>query len=324
MTHLLSPSCAPDRAEVRAEKFRDPDITANGQARAQVVLHALTTLWINTGTQCNITCTNCYIKSSPTNDRLVYTTPGDIQPFLDECAVHFPTVTEIGFTGGEPFLNPDCPDLLELALTAGYSVLVLTNAMQPMMRPRVQARLLDLKIRFGRKLKLRISIDHPTEEAHDAERGAGAWVKTWRGIQWLADNGFALSVAGRLHNGEAEAEARAKFADLFRMEHLALDAADWHDLTLFPEMDEAIDTPEISTACWEILGVSPQSVMCASSRMIIKRKHADKPSVIACTLLPDDPQFDLGPTLKGADKPVKLNHPHCSRFCVLGGASCSG
>ena len=287
-------------------------------------MHNLTTLWVNTGTLCNITCTNCYIKSSPTNDRLVYVTPDDVQPFLEECALHFPTVTEIGFTGGEPFLNPDCPALLELALAAGYSVLVLTNAMQPMMRPRVQRRLLDLKNRFGSKLKLRVSIDHPLQPAHDAKRGAGAWAKAWRGIHWLADNGFALSIAGRLRGREADAEARAKFGDLFRMENLTLDAANPHHLTLFPEMDETEDTPEISAECWDILGVSPQSVMCASSRMIVKRKGADTPSVIACTLLPDDPQFDLGPTLKGADQPVKLNHPHCSRFCVLGGASCSG
>jgi hypothetical protein len=29
-------------------------------------------------------------------------------------------------------------------------------------------------------------------------------------------------------------------------------------------------------------------------------------------------------TLAGAAGEVALNHPHCARFCVLGGASCSG
>ena len=32
----------------------------------------------------------------------------------------------------------------------------------------------------------------------------------------------------------------------------------------------------------------------------------------------------LGETLADADRPVALNHPHCSKFCVLGGATCSG
>jgi hypothetical protein len=43
---------------------------------------------------------------------------------------------------------------------------------------------------------------------------------------------------------------------------------------------------------------------------------------VACTLLPYEAQFDLGDSLKGAMDPVKLNHPHCAKFCVLGGGSC--
>jgi hypothetical protein len=63
--------------------------------------------------------------------------------------------------------------------------------------------------------------------------------------------------------------------------------------------------------------------MCATTRMVVKRKGADRPSVVACTLLPYDPRFDLGSTLAEASRPVPLNHPHCARFCVLGGAACS-
>jgi hypothetical protein len=45
---------------------------------------------------------------------------------------------------------------------------------------------------------------------------------------------------------------------------------------------------------------------------------------LACTLLPYDPAFELGRDLSEAMGEVKLNHPHCARFCVLGGAACSG
>ncbi len=41
-----------------------------------------------------------------------------------------------------------------------------------------------------------------------------------------------------------------------------------------------------------------------------------------CTLLPYDPQFDLGPRLADAFGPTQLNHPHCAKFCVLGGGRC--
>jgi hypothetical protein len=57
--------------------------------------------------------------------------------------------------------------------------------------------------------------------------------------------------------------------------------------------------------------------------MVVKRKGSDRPAVVACTLIPYDKSFELGPTLKDASRGVALNHPHCARFCVLGGASCS-
>ena len=88
-------------------------------------------------------------------------------------------------------------------------------------------------------------------------------------------------------------------------------------------MDETIDVPEITEACWEILGVDPDNVMCATSRMVVKRKGADRPVVLPCTLLPYDTGFEFGETLAEATGDVALNHPHCAKFCVLGGGSCS-
>ena len=46
-------------------KFADPDRTAKGEVRARVKLDALRTLWVNTGTLCNVTCRNCYIEFEP-------------------------------------------------------------------------------------------------------------------------------------------------------------------------------------------------------------------------------------------------------------------
>jgi hypothetical protein len=63
--------------------------------------------------------------------------------------------------------------------------------------------------------------------------------------------------------------------------------------------------------------------MCGTQRMVARRRGAVGPVVLACTLLAYDPQFELGSTLRAASGPVALNHPHCARFCVLGGASCT-
>ena len=76
-------------------------------------LRALQTLWINTGTLCNLTCVNRYIKSSPTNDRLAYITTAEVTAYLDEIAADGLGTEEIGFTGGEPFMNPEMIDILE-------------------------------------------------------------------------------------------------------------------------------------------------------------------------------------------------------------------
>ena len=92
---------------------------------------------------------------------------------------------------------------------------------------------------------------------------------------------------------------------------------------VFPEIDTAVEVPEITEACWGILGKSPQSVMCATARMVVKRKGAARPAVLACTLLPYDERFELGSTLAEASGAVSLDHRHRAQFCVLGGGACS-
>jgi len=307
---------------ITARKFADPIITAKGERRARIALRSLDTLWINTGTLCNLTCKHCYIESSPTNDRLSYLSASEVSAYLDEIESKQLGTRLIGFTGGEPFMNPQFIEMLEDTLSRGFDTMVLTNAMRPMMK--VQGALLALRAMYGDKLVMRVSLDHYTREWHERERGKRTWKPGIDGLKWLTTNGFKLNVAGRLFSGEPEPVVRAGFARLFAGEAIAVDARDPVALVLFPEMDVNADVPEITESCWGILHKSPNDVMCASSRMIVKRKGEAHPSVIACTLLPYDRQFELGHTLTGAKKEVALNHPHCAKFCVLGGARCGG
>ncbi|MBZ8119240.1 radical SAM protein [Roseovarius sp. LXJ103] len=304
-------------------KFQDPARTAKGEDRATVALTNPETLWFNTGTLCNITCANCYIESSPENDRLVYFTDADLRDYLAQIAERAWPIREIAFTGGEPFMNPEMNTMARSALEAGFDVLILTNAMRPMMRKTVQTGLAALVEEFGDRLTLRISVDHWSEGLHDEERGLGAFARTLEGMDWLKSIGARMAVAGRTVWGDSDATSRAGYAALFAARGYAIDATNPGETVLFPEMDENVDVPEITTACWSILGKSPNDVMCASSRMVVKRKGADAPAVLACTLLPYAPEFELGRTLQEAERDVALNHPHCAKFCVLGGASCS-
>ncbi|ABI77202.1 radical SAM domain protein [Hyphomonas neptunium ATCC 15444] len=301
-------------------KFSHPDVTAKGETRASVGWSGLKTLWLNTGTLCNIECANCYIESSPKNDRLVYLTLADVLPFLDELTEQ----AEIGITGGEPFMCPDILAIMGAALVRGHSLLVLTNAMRPMMRPRVQAGLKDLAARYGARMTLRVSLDSHDAALNDAERGEGAFAEACTGLAWLAQAGIPVAIAGRQSLHESEDAAREGYRALIASLGLTLNADDAKQLVLFPEMIARDDPPEITTACWGILNKAPDSIMCSSQRMVVRRKGASAPRVLACTLLVDDPAFDLGNTLAEATAaPVKLNHPWCASFCVLGGASCS-
>lgn len=309
-------------AKANPGKFRDPAVTADGAARATVALSHPKTLWFNTGTLCNIACTNCYIDSGPTKDQLEYISAREVARYLDELGTLGWPVEEIGFTGGEPFMNPGIIRMMEDSLERGYRVLVLTNAMRPMMRPRLHQGLKRLIAFFGDRLTLRVSLDHWDRAPHDEIRGAGSYDETLAGLAWLRDEGARVAVAGRALWGMDEAQARAGYAAFFDRHGLNIDAQDPGMTVIFPEMDASVEVPEITTACWGILGKSPDDVMCASSRMVVKRK-GHPASVLACTLIAYDDGFELGATLAEADRPVALNHPHCAKFCVLGGASCS-
>lgn len=303
------------------EKFCNPLWTAKGEERAHVDLDQLETLWFNTGTLCNLACKNCYIESTPRNDRLVYLNHDEVLTYLDEIETLSLGTQEIGLTGGEPFMNPDIVAIIESSLARGFRVLVLTNAMRPMMK--CADDLVRLNSEYGDRLTLRVSVDHFRPDMHEDERGANSWKPMMLGLKWLSDNRFHIDIAGRTRWGETEAELRDGFAGFFREHGICIDAWDRKQLVLFPEMVPQADVPEITTACWGILGVDPSDMMCASSRMVVKHKGDERPSVQACTLLAYDQQFNLGATLKDAQKPVRLNHVFCAKFCVLGGGACS-
>ena len=303
------------------KKFSHLTLTAEGEKRACVDFTALKTLWFNTGTLCNLACENCYIESSPKNDRLTYITKLEVEAYLDEIASRQYPTREIGLTGGEPFMNSEMIPIMEACLSRGFSLLVLTNAMKPMQR--FKEDLLRLNTIYGSQLTMRISVDHFSQKLHELERGEGAWQPMLHGVNWLVKNRFTIDIAGRTRWGDDIEELRKGYETLFKAQSIPVNAWDEKQLMLFPEMDPKAEVPEITTKCWDILGVNPNDMMCATSRMVVKRKGADKPAVLACTLLAYDEAFELGETLQAASQSIYLNHPHCAKFCVLGGGSCS-
>ena len=302
---------------MEVQKFKDPFVTAKGETRASVWLNELETLWFNTGTRCNLSCENCYIESNPKNDRLSFITREDVVPYLEEIKTNNWSTHEIGLTGGEPFLNPHIVNVLEACLENGFRTLLLTNAFRI---KKYKEDILRLNQEFGDKFVVRVSLDHYTKEVHEEERGKETFDPTMENVKWLFENKINLAIAGRSLTTEDPEIVKKGYQEMLSSYGISLDP---ENLVVFAEMDPKGDTPEITTACWDILNKSPDDIMCSSSRMVVKRKGEEKPKVLACTLLAYDPQFEMGQTLTESKKEVQLNHRFCSQFCVLGGSSCS-
>jgi hypothetical protein len=115
-------------------------------------------------------------------------------------------------------------------------------------------------------------------QLHETERGEDTWDKALTGMDWLNAQGFQIAIAGRTCWDETDAQSRAGYGELIARRGWRIDPADHGQLVLFPEMNEREDVPEITTACWDILGKRPDQQMCATSRMVIKRKGAAQPA----------------------------------------------
>jgi len=299
-------------------KFKDQKVTADGSNRAFIEARNIKTLWFNTGTLCNIECKNCYIESSPKNDSLAYLTFEEVKSFIDEAIDKNLGTNEIGFTGGEPFMNKDIMKMIAYSLRKDLKVLVLSNAMKPMLNRSKEL----IKLNHS-NLTIRVSIDHYEKEKHEEIRGKNTYDVMLQGLKWLNENNFNYTLATRLLWNEKEEDLRRNFGTFLKNNNLRLDINSPKELVTFAEMDEKIDTPEITTSCWDILNKDPNDIMCSWSRMVVRKKNSKNPSVIACTLLPYADEFDLGDTLTNSLQKIYLNHKHCSKFCVLGGSSCS-
>src|ERR1700761_3151594 len=90
-----------------------------------VPLVHLDDLWFQVGgTRCNLTCRHCFISCSPHNHSFGFLRLDTVRQALEQSVPL--GVKEYYFTGGEPFLNPQMTEILELTLRFGPAT-VLTN-----------------------------------------------------------------------------------------------------------------------------------------------------------------------------------------------------
>lgn len=290
--------------------------TPTGDTRGYIDTHCLRELWFHTGTACNLACDFCLEGSKPGDTRLELVKLDDVKPQIEEALAL--GVEQFSFTGGEPFLAKDIVKILTLA--AGHRpCLVLTNGTEA-----VQRRIKELEplLDSPNTVSFRVSLDHYEEKIHDLGRGKGNFSKALVGLKMLHEMGFTVSVARHMRPGEDSQATEQAFARLFRQNGLpkGLHMVAFPDFALPGSLP---DVPYVTTDCMTRYQTveSRKKFMCAFSRMIVKQ--AGKMRVYACTLVDDDLDYDLGPSLsESLEVPITMKHHRCYS-CFAYGSSCS-
>lgn len=294
----------------------DWSTTPAGDPRGYIDPHALDELWFHTGTACNLSCPFCLEGSVPGDTRLDRITLADARPLMDE-AVEL-GVKQFSFTGGEPFIVKDFVNILDYA-SGLLPCLVLTNGTDPVLK---RLHHIDRLIGSRHPISFRISVDWPDEHRHDAGRGAGNFVKALLGMRALHDRGFHVSLARQMEPDEDTGAVEARYRELLRKHGLPRDTR----IVPFPDFDVPFSHPEhpgVTEDCMTRYQTeeSRRAYMCAFSKMVIKKDGRMR--VYACTLVDDDPDYDLGGTLaETIGQRIRLRHHRCYQ-CFAHGSSCS-
>jgi MoaA/NifB/PqqE/SkfB family radical SAM enzyme len=291
-------------------------VPGNNGAPGYIQPHAIEELWFHTGTACNLECPFCFEGSTPGDNRLDRITLADAKPLLDE-AVEL-GVRQFSFTGGEPFIVRDFINILGYA-AARLPCLVLTNGTDPVLQRIHQIKTLT---NTAHPISFRISIDYPDEQRHDEGRGRGNFKKALQGIKELRQLGFSVSVARQQEVGEDAVITEAAYRKIFARDGLPDDLR----IVAFPDFDLPGATPDVPVVTEDCMTryqteASRREFMCAFSKMVIKQNGRMR--IYACTLVDDDPRYDLGATLKESrEQRISLQHHRCYT-CFAYGSSCS-
>ena len=270
----------------------------------EVTVTHLDNLWFQvSGTLCNIACTHCFNNSGPNVRTFGYLSFETVREEI-ECAARA-GVKEIFFTGGEPFLHPDLPEMLAFSLKHAPTT-VLTNGM--LINDRIAERLAAIEHSARYSLEIRVSLDGYTEEMNDAIRGEGVFRSALEAVRRLSRRGLLpLVTIVRTWSDNDELQTLAAFSATLREAGYARPRVKvLPALPLGRELERraGIDTnPLLSEEM--LAGFDRELLMCSNSRVVTDR------GVWVCPLLVEMPDARLGATLAGARPSFTLGHNAC-------------
>ncbi|MDZ4824870.1 MAG: radical SAM protein [Actinomycetota bacterium] len=156
-------------------------------------------VWFYSNYHCNLACTYCLTESAPEVPKRLLSDAAMRTAATQAAALGF---TDLGITGGEPFLAPGIVDTLD-ALTDTLPTLVLSNGTRF-----TEALVRRMSRLAGRDLAVQVSLDSPDPEMNDAMRGPENFARVVDAIPRLVDAGVRVRIATTATALDPDAAAR--------------------------------------------------------------------------------------------------------------------
>lgn len=153
---------------------------------------SITTLQVNLGALCNLSCGHCHVSSGPgRSEMMALETMKDCVEFAARSRVK-----DIDITGGAPEMNPHYREFLDMCLNSGRSVKTRTN-----LAVLLQDGFRDIP-RFWaeRKVEVVASLPHYIESQTDRMRGKGVFKASIEALKVLNSLGYGEDNTGLVLN----------------------------------------------------------------------------------------------------------------------------
>lgn len=164
-------------------------------------------VWMYANYHCNLACTYCLTESAPGVEKRMLNPEDMIRVAREAADLGF---TDIGITGGEPFLLRHFPETLA-SISEYLPTLVLTNGTLFN-----ETRLAALSPLAARPVALQISLDSPDPDVNDEMRGDDNFAKVVDTIPRLRDLGITVRIATTGEPGRLNADDHARLCALHR------------------------------------------------------------------------------------------------------------
>ncbi len=131
---------------------------------------------------CNLSCIHCLSDSG--KRRAAELSTDECRRVIDDLSAM--KVFQFNIGGGEPFMRPDFPDLMDYAHDKGMVTCISTNGT---LIDRNIARRLDHRLVY-----IQVSLDGATPESNDLIRGKGSFQKVLHALECLRERNIEVSI----------------------------------------------------------------------------------------------------------------------------------